>query len=240
MANIKLICFDLDDTLWSTKQVMLDAEQHSYRLLQEQAPSICERYDSNALFMARVEKWKELINNHPQLKHQISTLRKQSLALLLQDHGFDKDRAMAISSDAFDCFMHWRHQPQFFDHAIETLKVLNQQYQLAAITNGNACSKRLGLDKYFSLHVSAEDLGVGKPEPEPFLHALKHFNLTAQECLHIGDHPNDDIWGAQQLGFHTLWFNGKEEQWTHDHYRASAEVSSLEKIPAAVKQLQDT
>ncbi len=219
---------------------MLNAEQHSYRLLQEKAPSICERYDSTALFMARVEKWKKLISETPQLKHQISSLRKQSLALILQEHEFTEDEAMAISNDAFECFMHWRHQPQYFDHVIETLESLKQEYQLAAITNGNACSKRLGLDKYFSLHVSAEDLGIGKPEAQPFMHTLKHFNLPAQECLHIGDHPDDDVWGAQQLGFHTLWFNRKEEQWAHTHFQASGEVRSWEKIPAAVKQLQET
>ena len=240
MATIKLICFDLDDTLWSTKQVMLEAEKHCYAMLQESAPALCEHYDLKALFAARIEKWKILIAKQPELQHQVSQLRQQSLGLLLQDHGFSQDEARHLSAQVFECFMHWRHQPVYFEHALETLATLKQNYALAAITNGNACSERLGLDQYFSLHVSAEALGIGKPEAEPFLHTLKHFQLDANECLHIGDNPEDDIRGAQQAGMHSLWFNRKQETWPHKEYQASLEVDALEKIPAAVQQLQDT
>lgn len=239
MAIIKLICFDLDDTLWSTKQVMLEAEKHCYAMLQEKAPALCEQYDLRALFAARVEKWKILMADNPELKYQVSQLRQKSLALLLQDYEFSQNEADSLSAEVFECFMHWRHQPVYFDNALETLAELKKQYQLAAITNGNACSERLGLDQYFSLHVSAEALGIGKPEAEPFLHTLSHFNLAPEECLHIGDNPDDDIRGAHQAGIHSLWFNRKQEAWPHKEYQASLEVDSLEKIPAAIEQLQD-
>lgn len=239
MATLKLICFDLDDTLWSTKQVMLEAEKHCYAMLQEKAPVLCEHYDLKSLFAARVEKWKVLLAKNPELKHQVSQLRQQSLALLLQDYDFSEHDASSLSAEVFELFMHWRHKPVYFNNALETLAELKKHYHLAAITNGNACSERLGLDQYFSLHVSAEELGVGKPEAKPFLHTLNHFKVNADECLHVGDNPDDDIWGAQQAGLHSLWFNRKQEIWPHKEYQASLEVDALEKIPAAVKQLQD-
>ncbi|WP_299980489.1 HAD family hydrolase [uncultured Pseudoteredinibacter sp.] len=238
MPDIKLICFDLDDTLWSTKQVMMEAEKQAFTLLSQNATVIAEHYDMMSLFQARVKKWKQLTASHPQLKYQISQLRRQSLSLVLQDHNFSQSGADQLSDEIFQCFMHWRHKPIYFEHAEETLAQLSEQYQLAAITNGNACSKRLGLDKYFTLHISAEDLGIGKPEPEPFVHTLKHFNVKAEEALHIGDNPSDDVLGARQAGLYTIWYNPKSNPWKEADYKASLEVDQLNKIPAAVERLQ--
>lgn len=238
MKKIKLICFDLDDTLWSTKQVMMHAEQKAYQLLADKAPALTEQYDVFALFEARVKKWKNLIAQHKSLTHQISQLRQQSLALVLQDHGHSIDESTTISADVFECFMHWRHQPVYFDDAIATLEILADSFKLAAITNGNACTTRLGLDHLFNLHVSAEQLGIGKPEPEPFLHTLEHFNIASDEALHIGDNPSDDIVGARQVGLHTLWYNPKNKPWSNNDIRPCLEVDELQKIPAAVNGLQ--
>lgn len=238
MPDIKLICFDLDDTLWSTKQVMMEAEKQAFALLSQRTSIIAEHYDMMSLFQARLKKWKQLTAGKPQLKYQVSQLRRQSLALVLQDHDFKQAEAEQLSDEIFQCFMHWRHKPVYFEHTEETLAQLSEQYQLAAITNGNACSKRLGLDKYFTLHISAEDLGVGKPEPKPFEHTLKHFNVKAEEALHIGDNPSDDVWGAQQAGLHTIWYNPKNKPWEESEYTASLEVDQLNKIPAAVERLQ--
>jgi len=125
----------------------------------------------------------------------------------------------------------------YFDDAIETLESLAQDYQLAAISNGNACSTRLGLDKYFALHISAEELGVGKPEPEPFNAALAHFDLKPEQCVHIGDNPTDDILGARQSGFHCIWFNPKNTPWEEAQFQPSIEVHQLKDIPTAVSKL---
>lgn len=239
MSRIELISFDLDDTLWSTKRLMLNAEQHAFQLLCERAPIIAEHYDLMTLFHARLAQWKTLIAVQPNLKYRVSELRKQSLAAVLQSHNYNKLEATQLSEDIFEHFMHWRHQPVYFDHAIDTLKLLSEQYPMAAITNGNACTRRLGLDKYFALHVSAEELGIGKPEAKPFEHTLQHFNVPAQNCLHIGDNPQDDILGAQALGIRTLWFNKKQEAWPEDQQKADWETDCLSKIPAAVEQLQD-
>ncbi|MCV6613577.1 MAG: HAD family hydrolase [Cellvibrionaceae bacterium] len=237
--KLKLICFDLDDTLWSTKQVMMDAETGVYGLLQEIAPKLTEQYgDVMSLFQARLGYWKAILAEQPQMRHQIGTMRRRSLAHLLGQVGYSETEASAISEKAFAEFMVLRHQPVYFDSALAVLKTLSTEYPLVAITNGNACSTRLGLDNYFSRHISAEALGVGKPEAAPFEAALDHFGVSPEQALHIGDHPHDDIYGAYAIGMHSLWFNRKGETWQEQDFRPSIEVTSLKQIPAAVQRLQ--
>ena len=57
-------------------------------------------------------------------------------------------------------------------------------------------------------------MGEKKPSPELFLASLKHVQVQANEVIHVGDHPKDDIEGAQQLGIKTLWFNPHKKQWS--------------------------
>lgn len=235
-TQIELVCFDLDDTLWSTRQVMFDAEKSVYALLQDLSPVLTDSYELESLFKARMEFWKRTLQNEPEMRHQIGTMRRRSLAHLLRQSGYSDEKSNDISEKAFEHFMEMRHQPIYFDDAIETLETLAKDYQLAAISNGNACSTRLGLDKYFGLHISAEELGVGKPEPEPFSAALAHFDLKPEQCVHIGDNPTDDILGARQSGFHSIWFNPENTPWEETQFQPSIEIHRLKDIPTAVRK----
>lgn len=75
------------------------------------------------------------------------------------------------------------------------------------ITNGNADVRRLGLADYFTFALCAEDIGIAKPDARLFQEALQRGGATADTAVHIGDHPGDDIAGAQQAGLRAIWFN---------------------------------
>ena len=66
---------------------------------------------------------------------------------------------------------------------------------------------RLALTSGRTRREIAEDLGIGKPDPAPFLEALKRGESEASAAVHIGDHPGDDIAGAQRAGLRAVWFN---------------------------------
>lgn len=239
-TTIRLLCFDLDDTLWSTKQVMIDAEKGVYQLLEELAPILTERYEVMELFQARLGFWKKTMAEEPEMRHQIGTMRRRSMQYILEQNGYIAADAEHISAQAFERFMELRHKPIYFEQAIETLEILRPHYQMAAITNGNACSERLGLGHLFDLHISAEELGIGKPEALPFQTALNHFNLRAEQVVHIGDNPEDDILGAHRMNIHSLWFNPNEEEWKEADFKPSLELKHLSEIPAAILRLQNT
>jgi len=69
-------------------------------------------------------------------------------------------------------------------------------FRLACITNKAAAFtlpllRNLDLYKYFELVLSGDSLPKQKPDPLPLLHACKHFGITPEHGMLIGDSSND-------------------------------------------------
>jgi len=61
--------------------------------------------------------------------------------------------------------------------------------------------------------------------------ALQHAGVAAQAAVHVGDHPRDDIHGAQDAGMRAIWINPQGKAW--DGERApDAQIASLADLPA--------
>ena len=50
--------------------------------------------------------------------------------------------------------------------------------------------RQLGLEKYFEVRVSGQDIGKSKPDPAVFLAAASELNVAPDECLVIEDSMN--------------------------------------------------
>ena len=123
------------------------------------------------------------------------------------------------------------HQIELFAEVHPTLEILANRFQLGVITNGNADVRRLGLADYFRFSLCAEELGVGKPDPKPFQEALKRAGIGAEHAVHIGDHPSDDIAGAQAAGLRAIWFNPQGKPWEAAQ-SPDGQIRSLAELPA--------
>ncbi len=64
---------------------------------------------------------------------------------------------------------------------------------------------QLNLHHYFQTVVTFDDTGERKPSPKPYLVALKQLDVDPRNALHVGDWPDRDIKGAQDLGMKTAW-----------------------------------
>ncbi|MFH0884158.1 MAG: TIGR02253 family HAD-type hydrolase [Candidatus Micrarchaeota archaeon] len=89
-----------------------------------------------------------------------------------------------------------------------TLASLKEDYKLGVVTDAprNKAWQRLiltGLSDYFDVVVTLDDTLVFKPNPGGFNLALKMLNLAPSECLFVGDNPERDIKGAQEIGMKT-------------------------------------
>ncbi|RMQ49092.1 HAD-superfamily hydrolase [Pseudomonas cichorii] len=228
---IKLITFDLDDTLWDTAPAIVSAEAVLRDWLSEHAPRLGP-IPVEHLWEIRAR----LIEAEPTLKHRISALRRRVLFHALQDAGYEDSQAQELADQSFEVFLHARHQVQIFPEVQPTLEILAKTFTLGVITNGNADVRRLGLADYFAFALCAEDLGIGKPDPAPFLEALKRGNCDASNAIHIGDHPCDDIEGAQRAGMRAIWYNPLGKAWESDTL-PDAEISSLSQLPEILKRL---
>jgi putative hydrolase of the HAD superfamily len=67
---------------------------------------------------------------------------------------------------------------------------------------------------------------------------LDRAGVSADQCIHVGDHLIDDIEGANNAGMHSLWVNLTEQVRTEDQAKANIEVTNLEELPAALEAYQ--
>ena len=228
--TIELITFDLDDTLWDVTPVMQDAEAALRNWLSLHAPRL-GAMPVDHLWTIRAG----LLQAEPMLKHRLSELRRRILLNALEGAGYSRDEAQALAECGFQVFLAARHQVELFAEVHPTLETLAERFQLGVITNGNADVRRLGLADYFQFALCAEELGVGKPDPKPFLEALARAGVAAERAVHIGDHPSDDIAGAQAAGLRAIWFNPQGKAWDGGKV-ADAEIRSLAELPTLLER----
>lgn len=223
--SIQLITFDLDDTLWDVGPVIHSAELRLRDWLDQHAPRL-GGFPVESLAAIR----RTLVESEPGLKHRISELRRRILFHALHDAGYTGDEARAMADQAFEVFLEARHAIDLFPDVHPTLEHLANHYTLGVLTNGNADVRRLGLADYFQFTLCAEELGIGKPDPRPFWEALGRAGVKAEHAVHIGDHPDDDIGGAQRAGVRAIWFNPGGNRWQYEG-QPDAEVQRLAELP---------
>ena len=108
-------------------------------------------------------------------------------------------------------------------HAREVLEYLRPRYKMYILSNGfselQARKMRSGgIDHYFDGVVLSEDIGVNKPHPAIFEHALRVAGVTADRALMIGDNYEVDAKGAHGAGMDQVLYNAAgitliPEQW---------------------------
>ncbi len=230
--SIQLITFDLDDTLWPVQPVIAQAEQQLQDWLAQQAPHL------GVVDVPRLHSLRAAVLRHtPELIHRVSELRYQVLLSACLEAGDALPMAQETAEAAFQVFLSARQNVQLYADAKPVLGQLAQNFVLGALSNGNADVRRVGLGEYFSFALSADALGVSKPDPSVFQAALARAQIPAQRAVHIGDNPHDDIFGAQRVGMRTIWFNPQQQPWQGER-APDAQVQSLSQLPQTLLALQ--
>lgn len=99
-----------------------------------------------------------------------------------------------------------------FPHAHETLQYLQNKYMLHLISNGfkEASTLKIGntnIGRYFDQVIISEIVGINKPDPAIFKHALDIAGAEKQESIMIGDSLEADVYGALNFGMDAIYFN---------------------------------
>ena len=231
--SIRLVTFDLDDTLWSVQPVIVAADN----TLRAWLASNAERLD--ALTPERLRQLRnEVVQRQPDLDRRVSEVRYQVLLRAFLQSGYAESEARETAEQAFQVFLAARQNVELFADVLPTLEQLRGDYMLGALSNGNADVRRVGLGEYFSFALNADMLGVAKPEPQVFLAALARAQVKPGHSIHIGDHPHDDVFGAQQVGMRTIWFNPEGHAWTGER-EPDAQVSQISQLPDLIKRFDE-
>lgn len=204
------LSFDLDDTLWPIAPTMVHAEQVLVDWLVQHAPRLGADFAQ-----LRVPLRAKIIEQNPDWHFQVSRVRRLMIQQALQQAGYSLKQAEVLSQQAFAAYLQARQQVTFFQDTLSTLQQLAKRYPLLALTNGNADIQQVGLSDYFQHALNAEQIGVGKPDPQAYQRLLAVADITPAQLVHIGDNPQDDILGAQQMGIRTVWFNPTQVPWQH-------------------------
>jgi putative hydrolase of the HAD superfamily len=64
----------------------------------------------------------------------------------------------------------------------------------------------------FDLIVISGNEQVKKPDPQIFTRAAERLAVRPDECVFVGDHERNDIYGAGAVGMKTIWYPG-DQQW---------------------------
>ena len=200
MRQIRALTFDLDDTLWDNRPVMIGAEQALYQWLSTHYPRITWRYSLENLRRLRTQ----LAETRPELRYRMTALRKQALQLAAESTGYDA----GMVQPAFDYFLQARHRITLYQDVLPALQRLRGAgYLIGALSNGNADVGRLGIGPLFDFSLSAESVGEAKPHPRMFHEACRRAAVAPAELAHVGDEPDTDLAGAQAAGVQVIWMN---------------------------------
>jgi putative hydrolase of the HAD superfamily len=220
--TIRALTLDLDDTLWPIAPAIERAEQAMHDWLIRHAPATASRFDIAALRARR----EALARRQPELAHDFSAMRRESLRLALLEAGDDE----ALADQAFEVFFAARHELAFYPEVVDALQRLASRYPLMALSNGNAEIARTALAPWFSGALSAREFGVGKPDPRIFHEACRRLGCAPAEVLHVGDDLALDVLAARDAGLQAFWLRRGECEPSDADAHGVAAVSCLKTL----------
>jgi putative hydrolase of the HAD superfamily len=221
-ADISLITVDLDDTLWPCEPVILAAERELHHWLGRRTPRLALAHDMGSLREHR----RRLSRKIPEIAHDFTALRRQSLQQLLEDFEYPGH----LAAEAMELFLEVRNRVEPYAEVPEVLRHLGESYTLVATTNGNADVERTPLQGLFHHAINAAEAGAPKPAPDLFLKALDWAGVDPTRALHLGDDPRLDIAPAQDIGMQAVWVNRNRRDWPPGQPPAEHVVSNLEEF----------
>jgi putative hydrolase of the HAD superfamily len=202
LTRIKHVFFDLDHTLW-------DFEKNSDLTFQK----LFKDYEIDLDIAIFLEVYKSINFKYWRLYRQ-EKVSKEQLRYQRLKEAFDAVH-FSISDQLIDtlAIQYIEVMPHFnhlFEGAIDILNYLKDKYQLHIITNGfeEVQAKKMKSSKilhYFDQVITSESVGVKKPNPIIFEHALSVAKATTENSIMIGDSLEADIEGAINFGIKAIY-----------------------------------
>lgn len=195
---IKIVFFDLDDTLYNSTDLSMKARK-----------TAVEHMVSKGLEMDPAEAYTRLMRV---VKRYGSNYEYHLDRFFTDELKRPPDYRMisaAVIAYHHTKFVNMRPYP----HTVETiLELRTRGYSLGIITDGLPVKQwekliRLGLDDFFVTVVISGDEGIGynKPDPKVFAIALEKAGAKASEAVMVGDKLHSDIIGANRSGLTSVW-----------------------------------
>nr|WP_242863294.1 HAD-IA family hydrolase [Clostridium botulinum] len=185
---IKVMIFDLDDTLYNERKFVEGA-------FKEVCDYLAQKYE---------------LDSYSLYEDAINILEKNGRGkifdLLCLKYEINHDIKYLV-----DIYRQAKPRLKLYKDSQETIKRYKNRYKLAIITDGKASVqwnkiRMLNIEKDFEKIIVTDDFGreYWKPNKFAFEEIVRYFNVKANECVYIGDNPNKDFIGSKDIGMHTI------------------------------------
>lgn len=221
----KLILFDLDDTLIDYQRTEEEALNYIYK-------KYYKTYIDNDSFVNdfkyyNIKLWAQYRNSQIELNF----LRRERFRIITEKYNAD----ISFSSVVESYEKKLSEKVYVFSDTRRALHRLTKDYDLGLVTNGIASIqrkklKKLELRKYFKKIIISGDVGLKKPSPEFFDHALHLFKQPPKSTLMIGDSLDSDLIGAKSARIDFCWLNRENRNLPVKYPKPQFIIESLEKL----------
>lgn len=207
--DIQHVFFDLDHTLW-------DFEKNSDLAFKKVFGKQNITIDLNSFLTVykplNLQYWK-LYREEKISKEELRYGRLKNTFDAV-NYAITDDLIDVIAVEYIDFLPDFNH---LFKHTFEILEYLKDKYQLHIITNGfeEIQIKKMessNILHYFNSVITSESVGVKKPNPKVFYHALEVANAKKENSIMIGDNIEADVLGALNIGMQAIHCNFEQEK----------------------------
>ena len=207
MACAKAVIFDYVGTLVNCKGYSMEASKEKlYNAL------VAEGFDvARTVFMqeyaAAHEKYRKV--RYGELREVTNAVWvAEALCNLGYKVSEDDDRVKAALNIFFQDFI---DTLELREGAKKLIKQAKAQCKVGLISNFTHAPviykslRQLGISSLFNVVLVSEENGWRKPSPKIFQEALRKLQVQPYEAVYIGDSPIEDMKGAKQAGFKTVF-----------------------------------
>jgi putative hydrolase of the HAD superfamily len=205
--------FDLDHTLWDTDR---NAEESLKELFVELDLEHAGIPDFNSFHTCYRTHNERLWGLYAENKVGRDAVRVHRFLHTLSDFGIEDGNLAGRLADEFVSRTPYRKH--LIPGAVSLLESLSGRFSLSIITNGFKEAqyvklKSSGIDHFFDHVFISEEVGVHKPDPRIFQHAMQKAGVSNPgTCLMIGDTYLTDVCGALNAGITGVHFDPKGSQ----------------------------
>lgn len=201
------IFFDLDHTLWDFDRNSEETLHELYHAHSLPAMGVsCVNTFISTYVVNNHALWESYHRGEINKEHLRATRFKKTFS----DLGVDAGDLCNVFEDEY--LRICPTKTNLFPEVHEVLAYLQERYRLNLISNGFQEATRskvlvCDLEKYFDNIIISELVGVNKPDPLIYQHALALAGCDKEQCIMIGDSLEADVKGAQDFGMDAIYFN---------------------------------
>lgn len=211
MVSLKVVCFDLDDTICD-----LGEGHQKAKLLIIDKLSRESKKPRDAVARAYDVEWTVIKQNYMELVSDgldEQDIREKLINSILDVIGFEanaREYARLFGTETLK-------ELHIFPDARTVMDTLGKKYRLTMITNGasiwqSAKIEKLDIEDYFEEIIVSGELGHHKPSKKIFEEMTRRTQVDESEIIYIGNNYLKDVVGAKESGWKVVWVKRDDEE----------------------------